>query len=223
VQLISSNSVPGSTDHARITLAGDTLAGFSFVAQGPSDVTPMLAQPEEGGNTVFILIGLSLPAGNGVEVFSTELLREGGRRGIGLVNRGGATLNYSLQVQSAGASAFQDKQFGPFEAPPGAALMLSFPEWPEATSVRAETDLGNNGTIDVTEEVAADYIIFASREGGQVLLRWRSPAKDDVVEQTESLAAPKWSQVNAMIDREGQWNAAKLPATEQERYFRIRR
>jgi hypothetical protein len=225
VQVITSNSVPGTRDQAQLVVQGGALGGFRFRPQATVQTTPMLAQPSAGGgHMVFTLAGLNLPAANEIEVFSTGIIGEKLVTGLGLFNNGGAPLTYSLKLGAASSNAFHDKQYGPFTTPAGAALCLTFPNWPDASVVRVETDLGHNGTVDAVEDVAADYLIFAQRDGAELVLQWRSPTTNDMVQYRENLGpGSKWSSLNGTPQVNGAWKTLRVPAAAAERYYRIAR
>jgi hypothetical protein len=228
VQFVAEQTMAGTAE-VQVVLSNSTLAGFSLDSAVPIvRGSPMLAQPNAGGgSTVYIIIGLSLPAANPIDVITTEVIGEMGRqgnKGIRLVNRGGAPLNFSLNMQSAdgGEGVSYNRTYGPFNVPMQAASDFLFPMWPQANEVRAQMDFGNDGSIDQVSYVAADYLIFANRSGNELTLRWRSPKQDDLLQATDNLADPKWGNLNVTPMIDGDWKTVKLPTAGPERYFRVR-
>ena len=99
---------------------------------------------------------------------------------------------------------------------------MTFPDWPQAQQVFSETDLGADGSFEQSTFVAADRILHVSRNGNEVVLKWRSSATSDVIESANSLTDPKWSVVNGTPEQDGEWRTLKLPATGAANFYRVR-
>jgi hypothetical protein len=109
----------------------------------------------------------------------------------------------------------------PFVVPPGAIVTLR-PRLGARTGFSVETDVDADGTADAVVESPARGALRASKESGQLALRWRPNGEMDALETTGDLGAGPWLDAGAPITTEGPDRVARVDMTQPAQFFRVR-
>ena len=220
------DGVAGDTDSVAIGYDNGRLSAIRYAPQrASSNLTACIAaalSPNE--HVVFDLNGMAIPGGA-----SAELRLLPGQRGVRIQNDSGAPMQPRLTLRwvDGVSGSHGTSEFTVPEVPGGAIQDFLVHDWPWATQVRAETDLNRDGTPDQVQLVSAnpapELSLRATLTANQVTVTWPRTTLDVRLETTPSLALPVvWTAVDDAPESSGETMRVVLPASDEQRFFRLR-
>lgn len=197
VQLHASGTL-GNADTVELQTDGtDRLRGFRFLPQiSRSGVRASVGAEFNATETAtFDLSGMDLEAGKGLMV---ELIESG--IGVSVKNEGTQPLSYRLKINAAdyAAGSANNQSFGEITVPPGAAQIIALTQWPQNNSVRATTDLDDDGFPDsiVFVDALPPPHLDLQRTGDEIEITWQ------VISGAVLMSSPdlfNWSPVSGVV------------------------
>ena len=219
-QLIVSNTVPGSIDHASVLSKGGDMSGLNFRPQlAQTAFTPMISQTLPGNRRrIYRLDGLKLPAGADVDFLT---LGEG--QGMRIVNRSGGTLKFNLKLDGVDGvtGTTQDALFEALELPGAAAVNLVVDGFDSSGFLRFDLDLGLNGTVDRALQFPAEYVLVIRAGNPSATVEWRVREGEASLQKAPTLVGGVWKTVEGSVTRSGSKRSMQVSPADAQGFFRL--